>query len=183
MWTCLGMENQSWKKHLIDVSAFIEALIIVALRVRVLVLGCFSWWKSNNASWICSCSSTLEILLSFDLSAWWSFLARTMPSSNAMHPPCAKAGDVGWKASPQIVTLPTTWVSQVGFMFILCRRVFLVKCSRVVLLMHSWSSGTWKSLVNWRASFFICFSVVFRQPKEMKGVTNNNKIIVQPCSS
>jgi hypothetical protein len=24
---------------------------------------------------------------------------------------------------------------------------------------------------------------VFRQPKEMKGVTNNNKIIVQPCSS
>ncbi len=121
----------------------------------------------------------LEILLSFDLSAWWSFLAIMMPS----YPPCARARDVGWKASPQTVTLPTTWVSQVGFMFILCWRVFLVKCSKVVLLMHSWSLGTWKSLVSWRALSFICSSVVFCQPKEMKGVTNNNKVIVQLCSS
>jgi hypothetical protein len=30
---------------------------------------------------------------------------------------------------------------------------------------------------------FICSSVVFCQPKEMKGVTNNNKVIVQLCSS
>ncbi len=184
MWTPLGMKNQSWKKHLFDVSTFIEAPIIVALRVKTLVLGCLSRWKSNNASWTRSYLGTLEILLSFYLSAWRSFLARMMASSNAMHPPCARVGDVGWEASsPQTVTLPTTWVSQVGFTFILCQRVFLVKCSKGMLLMHSWSFGAWKSLINWRAPCFIWHGVVFCQPKEMKGVTNNNKVIVQLCSS
>jgi len=75
-----------------------------SLHVKTLVLGCLSRWKFNNASWIHSSSGTLEILFFFGLSDWWSFLARMMPSSNAMHPPCTRARDVGWEALPQIVT-------------------------------------------------------------------------------
>ncbi len=102
-----------------------------------------------------------------------------MPSSNAMHPPWPRFGVVGWEASPQTVTLPTTWVSQVDFSFILCQMVFLVKCSRAVLLMHRSSSGTWKCLTRSKASCLICSGVVFRQPRYIKCVTNNSQIIVQ----
>jgi hypothetical protein len=53
---------------------------------------------------------------------------------------------MGWDASPQTVTLPTTWVSQVGFVFTLCRTVFFVRCPKGMCCWHTIQSQVLENL-------------------------------------
>jgi hypothetical protein len=149
--------------------------------VRAYVLPCLSGWKSNNVCWICSNLGTLEIQLSFDLSALLKLSCQDDGIFQCHASTLSKISRRGLRC----ITANYDLAHHLSFLswfhvYLVSKGVFNESLMDM-LLTHNVNLGTRKSLVSWRTSCLRSFGVMFRQPRKTKSIKINNQVTMLMC--